>query len=216
MPKSFLFDRLPDKDKSLFLSKAISAKENKNGFLFREGDIVSSVYYISDGIVILLDSSKVGKNKIIAVYHSGEFIWEDMLLGEINHKYSAKCVTKVSYFKINSSEFEKSLKTKQMNRRLLAILSSQIHDMNEMNDIIISNEPEARLAGFLLYHDFRRSGEFIELMLEEIADGVNLRLETVSRKLKKMERDGIIKRMGKGKLQILDYKGLQNMYGKEF
>ena len=216
MPKSFLFDTLPDKDKSLLLSKAISAKENKNGFLFREGDEVGAVYYIAEGVVVLLDSTKAGKSKVVAVYHGGEFIWDSMLLGENVHKYSARCITKVSYYSISVAEFEKAFRTKQMNRRLLAILSNQIHDLVEMNDICICNEPEARLAGFLLYHDFRRKGEFIELMLEEIADGVNLRLETVSRKLKNMERSGIIKRMGKGKLQILDYKRLNLLYGKDY
>ena len=48
--------------------------------------------------------------------------------------------------------------------------------------------------------------------MDEIAEKINLRMETVSRKLKQLERDGIIKRKGKGKLQILDYAKLNAIF----
>ena len=78
---------------------------------------------------------------------------------------------------------------------------------------LAAEDPSSRIAGFLLYSEERSTGEYLELKLDDIAASVNLRSETVSRKLREMENDGIIERVGKGKLTILDYKRLRRLYG---
>ena len=108
--------------------------------------------------------------------------------------------------------FDRFITTKKMYRNLIALTSEKLHDVNRINEIILRREPESRIAGLLCYYDFRKSGEYIELTLDEISEKINLRMETVSRKLKQMEREGIIKRKGKGKLVILDYKKLNSVF----
>lgn len=51
--------------------------------------------------------------------------------------------------------------------------------------------------------------------LEEIASFVNLRMETVSRKLKELSSRRLIQREGKGKIRILDPEGLRRVYQGE-
>ena len=52
----------------------------------------------------------------------------------------------------------------------------------------------------------------IEMSLEDIAASVNLRPETVSRKLRDIEKNGLIKRVGKCKIKVLDFTRLNEMY----
>ena len=74
------------------------------------------------------------------------------------------------------------------------------------------SDPVARIAGCLLYNEHRRTGEYIELTLEDIGTRVNLRMETVSRKLRDFKKAGLIERLGKGKLRIIDYKKVNEIF----
>ena len=54
--------------------------------------------------------------------------------------------------------------------------------------ILSAKEPEVRVAKLLLYEVEHVSSPEIDLRLEDIAASLNLRPETVSRKLREMER----------------------------
>ena len=92
---------------------------------------------------------------------------------------------------------------------IITVLSRKLHDANERNMILSAKEPEVRVAKLLLYEVEHVSSPEIDLRLEDIAASLNLRPETVSRKLREMEKAGILKRTGKGKLHILDQEAIR-------
>ena len=49
------------------------------------------------------------------------------------------------------------------------------------------------------------------MRLDDIAASIGLRPETVSRSLSKLEKEGIINRLGQGKLQVKDRAALQKL-----
>ncbi len=70
----------------------------------------------------------------------------------------------------------------------------------------------ARLAGFLMYRVDRSPSDDIVLKLDDIAASVNLRTETVSRKLREMEKMRLIERLGHARIKVLDRDTLREIY----
>ncbi|MBO6166158.1 MAG: Crp/Fnr family transcriptional regulator [Eubacterium sp.] len=208
MSKDYVLSTLPEKDKAMFLKKSSRISLKKGEYLFNQGDAIENVYLIHHGHILLVKEDGADDKKIVGFLSDGECIWEGALLGDKEFEYSTVCLTDIEVFTMPVADFDKVISSKKMYRYLIALMSEKLHDVNRINEIIIRREPESRIAGLLCYYDVRKSGEYIELTLDEIAEKINLRMETVSRKLKQMEKDGIIKRIGKGKLKIISYKKL--------
>ena len=69
-------------------------------------------------------------------------------------------------------------------------------------------DPRRRLAEYLLTRDRSCTGPEIHLKLDDIASSVGLRPETVSRNIARFDREGLVRRMGRGRLLVLDREGL--------
>lgn len=212
MSKDYVLSTLPEKDKAMFLKKSSRISLKKGEYLFNQGDAIENVYLIHHGHILLVKEDGADDKKIVGFLSDGECIWEGALLGDKEFDYSVVCLTDIEVFTMPVPDFDKVISSKKMYRNLIALMSERLHDVNRINEIIIRREPESRIAGLLCYYDVRKSGEYIELTLDEIAEKINLRMETVSRKLKQMEKDGIIKRIGKGKLKIISYKKLNSTF----
>ena len=212
MSKDYVLSTLPEKDKAMFLKKSSRISLKKGEYLFNQGDAIENVYLIHHGHILLIKEDGADDKKIVGFLSDGECIWEGALLGDKEFDYSVVCLTDIEVFTMPVPDFDKVISSKKMYRYLIALMSEKLHDVNRINEIIIRREPESRIAGLLCYYDVRKTGEYIELTLDEIAEKINLRMETVSRKLKQMEKDGIIKRIGKGKLKIISYKKLNSIF----
>jgi CRP-like cAMP-binding protein len=74
------------------------------------------------------------------------------------------------------------------------------------------NDAKARIAGFLLLRNNRLKGKTIELTREDMAAYINIRRETISRKLGELKEEGAIKLDGNKKIQILDKDTLREIF----
>ena len=54
-------------------------------------------------------------------------------------------------------------------------------------------------------------GEEIDLRLDDIARSISLRPETVSRTFTTFERKGLVARLGRGRIQIVNHQGLRDV-----
>ena len=71
---------------------------------------------------------------------------------------------------------------------------------------------EQRVANGLLDEYARTNDPHIHLTQEQIAKNISSAREVVSRSLKRMEQDGVIK-MNRGCIQLLDYSALNALAG---
>ena len=114
--------------------------------------------------------------------------------------------------KIYRENFNHILDNPQAAMEIITMLSRKLHDANERNQILATQDPEARVAGFLLYHRERGTSAELLLQLGEIAGSVGLQPETVSRKLRLLSDKNLIRREGKGKIRILRPDGLRQIF----
>ena len=82
--------------------------------------------------------------------------------------------------------------------------------------MLSSKSPESRLIRLLLYYGKRTENTLVQLKLNDIAASLSLRPETVSRKLHKLMKEGLIERAGRGKIRILNYDALQDKLEDEY
>ncbi len=184
----------------------------KGSYLFREGEEVDSICIIRKGRVKLCRYDSLGREQIITILADHDIIWEGMFLDGSVYPYSAVCLTNASICQIHRDDFIKVVDDPAAAMNTIILLSKKLHDANERNMLLSTKDPMARLAGFLLYRVERSIDDDVILKLDDIAASVSLRTETVSRKLRDMEKRGLIERLGHARIRVIDRDALRNIY----
>ncbi|MCR5156325.1 MAG: Crp/Fnr family transcriptional regulator [Butyrivibrio sp.] len=184
----------------------------KTSYLFREGEPVESIFIIKKGRIKLCRFDSLGREQIVTILTDGDMIWEGMLLDGSIYPYSAVCITSASIYRIRRDDFVKMVNDPDAAMSTIMLLSKKLHDANERNMLLSTKDPMARLAGFLMYRVDRSEDDDVVLKLDDIAASVSLRAETVSRKLREMEKMGFIERLGHARLRVLDRDALRDIY----
>ena len=207
-----LMEGLPVNAQVSLMEHSKHANHKKGSYLFREGEVVDSICIIRKGRVKLCRYDSLGREQIITILADHDIIWEGMFLDGSIYPYSAVCLTNASICQIHRDDFIKVVDDPTAAMNIIILLSKKLHDANERNMLLSTKDPMARLAGFLMYRVDRSPTDDIVLKLEDIAASVNLRMETVSRKLRELEKMGLIARTGHGKIKVMDRDALREIY----
>ena len=204
-----LIEGLPVNAQVSLMEHSKHANLKKGSYLFNEGEVVDSICIIRKGRVKLCRYDSLGREQIITILADHDIIWEGMFLDGSVYPYSAVCLSNASICQIHRDDFIKD-PTAAMN--IIIMLSKKLHDANERNMLLSTKDPMARLAGFLMYRVDRSPSDDIVLKLDDIAASVSLRMETVSRKLRELEKMGLIERRGHAKIKVIDRDALREIY----
>lgn len=207
-----LIEGLPVNAQVSLMEHSIHENLKKGSYLFHEGEKVDSICIIRKGRVKLCRYDSLGREQIITILADHDIIWEGMFLDGSIYPYSAVCLSNASICQIHRDDFIKVVDNPTAAMNIIILLSKKLHDANERNMLLSTKEPLARLAGFLMYRVDRSATDDIVLKLDDIAASVSLRTETVSRKLREMEKMKLIQRIGHGKLRVLDRDALREIY----
>lgn len=202
---------MPEKEQKILSGKIVRRTLKKGGILFREGERVNAIYMIRSGRIKLTRYDAEGREQIVGIFETGETIWEGMLLEDSKFPYSAKALTHSIVCVLYREDFLHVLEDPSVSMRILAMLSRKLHDANERNMVLSTKNPKSRLAAFLLYREKRDQDESIHMTLDDIAASLNMRPETVSRKLGELIDEGLIERAGKSRIRILDFEGMEEL-----
>lgn len=194
------------------MEKAVRKVYPKNSSLFREDDPVDAIYIIHSGRVKLSTIDSDGREQTVGIFYDREIIWEGIFIEESRYPYGALCMTDVDCCKVFRKDLEDAVQDPAIALRVIGLLSRKLHDANERVLLLSRNSPSARLAGFLLNRSRHTSSDTVVLRLGDIASSINLRPETVSRKIKDFERSGLIEKISQSGVRIVDSAGLQELY----
>lgn len=204
-----LFERLPMALQGQLVARSVHSVHPRGSALVREGDPIDSVLIIQRGKVKIASTDASGEEHILDVLHDGQAIWHGIFLKDHIYHYDVICLEPVTLCEIPRDALTEVLERHpETVIHLIEMLSIELDEAEKKVIILSIRDPRRRIAQFLLYRDARCLDRDVELKLEDIASSVNLRVETVSRHLTQLERDGYIKRMGRGKLRVLDRQAL--------
>ncbi len=187
----------------------------KNSYLFHEGDPVDAVYIIHKGRVKLSTWDAEGREQIVGIFADNDAIWEGIFLPGSKFPYSGICLTETDCCKLTRERLEKVMRDPGIALQVIGLLSQKLHDANNRVLLLSTNSPKARVAGFLLQRCQHTGSDTVTLRLEDIASSLSVRTETVSRKIKELEKDGLIKKVGQSSVRILNSEALEAAFRNE-
>jgi CRP/FNR family cyclic AMP-dependent transcriptional regulator len=129
-----------------------SAKKYSRGeFIFRQGDATEAVFYIQDGKVQITVISEQGKQRVVGMLHSGDFVGEGGLAGQPLHLASASALEASTVVSIEREAMVRALRDNpKFSQLFMAYLLS--HNVQIEADLVdqLFNSSEKRLARVLL------------------------------------------------------------------
>ena len=176
----------------------------KDNILFYEGEDSKCLYLLIKGIVKFYKTSSNNKEIIIKYYHSNEFIAEVSNLEHLPYPATGKSFTDIEVLKIDFGNLKHLLYSDA--NLALVIQTSLIKKIRNLENLILFDvvlTADERIAKYICDN----TKEFFNTKRIIIAEILNITPETLSRRLKLFENDGLInyqkKSIDKEKLKTL-------------
>lgn len=167
--------------------------------IFEEGSTPKYYYQIVKGRIKLNHYDEDGKELILAILNKGLSVCELLLF--IDEKYPVNAITfeETTVLKLPKSDFIRLLdENTQISRDINKFLSERLYFKYIMLENNTSLRPDVRIKGALNYQksfsaDQSRFSFEVPLTRKDIASITALRVETVIRTIKKLEKEGFLK-----------------------
>ncbi|CAA7390967.1 Crp/Fnr family transcriptional regulator [Chryseobacterium fistulae] len=186
-------------NRDLLLSSGAEVKTYKTGeLIFREGDHAFYYFQIERGKIKLNSYNEEGNEFIQNIIGEKQSFGESFLFLDRLYVMNAICLENAEIIRLSKPLFIELLKaTPHLSMEMNTCLSERLYHKVFMLQNISSQNPILRIIGLLNYlksfHD-TNCGQFqVELTRQQLANLVGLRVETVIRTIKKMEKEGKIK-----------------------
>ena len=192
------------------LLKIVNMTEHKS---FKENDVLCREGEKSDKLFLIRE----GRVKIVYVLSKGDFFGENNLFTSNNiSNFSAYAITDAKLCILKKENLEKILiKNPEISLKIIQEMADRINSAENLAQTLATRDVEARLATVLIefmnkYGQKKEEGIYINLPLnrEQIANYCGITRETVSRRLSKFDKLGIIKLQGNKGLIIKDKEAL--------
>ena len=189
----------------------------ENDVLCREGEKSDKLFLIRDGRVKICKITKEGKEQIVYVLSKGDFFGENNIFTSNNiSNFSAYAITDAKICILKKENLEKILiQNPEISLKIIQEMADRINSAENLAQTLATRDVEARLATVLIefmnkYGQKKEEEIYINLPLnrEQIANYCGITRETVSRRLSKFDKLGIIKLQGNKGLIVKDKEAL--------
>ena len=169
----------------------------KDQVLFHEGDNAIDYYQVDAGSVKMFIVSPDGQEFIQGMFSPGESFGEPPLIGKFPYPGSAKTVEATKVWKLSGEYFFQMLRENfDLHLKMTQVLCQRLRYKSMVLSEISSYDPDHRIYSLLKYYKAKnqKSGETAPIRIpytrQQIADMSGLRVETVIRTVKRMEKEG--------------------------
>jgi CRP-like cAMP-binding protein len=187
----------PSKTLEKYHAKLVSLR--KDQVLFHEGDRALDYFQVEEGSVKMFIASSDGQEFIQGIFTAGESFGEPALIGNFPYPGSVMAIEQSKVWKLPGDYFLQMLKENfELHLKMDQVLCQRLRYKSMVLSEISSYEPEHRLIALLKYYKTKNtkpglpSKIIIPYTRQQLADMSGLRVETVIRTVKKMEKDGKI------------------------
>lgn len=186
----------------------------KNQGLFLDGSFPRGVYCVNKGKVKVFTRGEEGKEQIINIAGEGEIIgFRSMFSGE-PYKVSATALEESNICFISKEDFLNMIDTNTNFRNgIMRELSKELAERAVFITNMAQKSVRERLATILLILNDVYKGEEINLTREDMANYVGTATETLIRLLKDFKEEGLIETHTR-KIEIVNKDGLIKVAGK--
>lgn len=180
----------------------------KNELIFEAGHFPAFYFQIVEGKVKMNNFTEDGKEFIQNIFVSGQSFGEPPMFIDEPYPANAIAVTKGKILEISKALFYEMLyQHPEVSLELNKSLARRLYYKSIMAPEISSQSPEKRIWTLLTYlkkREGKKGTEFlVDLSRQQLADLTGLRVETVIRTIKQLEKKGKLK-ICEGKI-VLDF-----------
>lgn len=187
-------------DEAMLISfGAKNVEFQKDEYIFTKGDTAKYYFQVVEGDVKMNNYSDEGKEFIQAIFSKGRSFGEPPLFGDFGYPANAVTITKTTLLKLGKASFLELLETHpRIALQFMKGLAERLNYKAIMAAEISTQESGHRILALLDYlkNDiYKIKGKHtynVELTRQQIADLTGLRVETVIRTMKDLEKNGEI------------------------
>jgi CRP-like cAMP-binding protein len=169
----------------------------KDQILFYEGDAAIDYYQVEEGSVKMFIVSAGGQEFIQGIFTCGESFGEPPLIGKFPYPGTASAIGPAKVWRLSGDQFLRLLQENfDLHLHVTQVLCQRLRYKSMVLSEISSYEPDHRILSLLKYYKMKSRTEDsgvrirIPFTRQQIADMSGLRVETVIRTVKKMEKAG--------------------------
>lgn len=211
-------------EEMLHISSIVRHKRYQKGeILFSEGDLLSSLVIVNEGVVKAFKVTPEGREQILHVFSEGDFFGEQNLFGGRESAYTAEALEPTKTCTFTKGDFYGILYSHPgIAVKIIETLEARIARMESTMQSMGVRSLDGRIGSLLLdfadkYGEPAAGGILVRLPLSRqgIANFLGVARETVSRKLGQLEMDGVIRSVSNKNLLLLNMETLKAMAGKD-
>lgn len=174
------------------VSKGVAFKDYKKGeVIFSTGDKADRLYIVCSGKMKIYNYTVDGREQILYIYSSGDFVGGFNLLKEDEYKYNAIALEDTTISTLTKSTFDEIIKRDPIiTLKILEKAYDRIRWAEDLINRLTTTNVDAKVAGLLLNltDDFGKvtdNGIVLELSInrEEMGSYAGISRETMTRKL---------------------------------
>lgn len=179
---------------------AVKKSFSKNKIIFEEGNLPTHYYQIISGEIKMCNYNDDGREFIQGIFYKEQSFGEPPLF--LNQKYPANAITveESQILLLSKSHFLKLLEENpSVSIKIIENLAQRLYYKSIMAAEISTHEPEHRVLKLIdhgiAYFNFQKdkNGFLINFTRQQIGDLTGLRVETVIRAIKALEKKGELK-----------------------
>ncbi len=194
MPLNLLRKRrrvFPVKALEKYYAKLITLR--KDEILITEGDPARDYYQVESGSVKMYSANQDGQEFIQGIFTTGESFGEPALIGKFPYPGSVAALETSKVWKLAGDYFLQMLKENfELHLKMDQVLCQRLRYKSMVLSEISSYDPEHRILSLLNYYKSKNGNGgkiLIPFTRQQLADMSGLRVETVIRTVKKMEKE---------------------------
>lgn len=199
-----IFENL-NRDELVEIVNKINHKEfNKGDVIFTEGNIANTLYFINEGKIKLYKYTKDGKEQILHILSEGDFFGELELIKPSKYGFNSKAIEDAKICTLTKEEMKDiMMKNPEIGIKVLETVGERLSKVENLVQNLATNDVDSRMA-YLIIELMEKYGENVEgnisvklpISREDMASYIGVTRETISRKLKKLEDENLIKIIG--------------------
>lgn len=165
----------------------------KDQMLFQEGDTAVDFMQVESGTVKMFTVNDDGQEFIQGIFNKGESFGEPALIAGFKYPGNVVAIELSEIWRLPSDRFFQMLKENfDLHLKMDQVLCERLRYKSMVLSEIASHEPEHRILSLLKHFKSKsnsRSQILIPYTRQQLADMSGLRVETVIRTVKKMQRE---------------------------
>lgn len=206
-----IFNHLEDDYLKQIMELSQTKHYKRNEMIYAAGELADNLFIVHKGKVKLYAIDESGKEHIFNILNSGDYIGETSLFLSSDHINYAEAIEDTTICTIYKQDLMELLEDHPVIAiKILEEFSKRLMDSQTQATRVIAKSTDSRLALYLIENSDENDLVNLNISRKDLANYLGMTPETVSRRFKQFENEGLIKQLSNKIIKILDYDKLED------